>query len=101
MPRRGPWNEKPSEDLSFDFQVQNPAHARAGFLLFVDGIPSSGEQFCWLFDGTCFNIHGAILGAPLPLKGAKSGRSHCTLHVTAAFAGREAGNHGHKKIATA
>jgi hypothetical protein len=33
-PRRGPGNEKPSEDLSFDFQAQNPARARAGFLLF-------------------------------------------------------------------
>jgi hypothetical protein len=33
-PRRGPWNERPSEDLSFDFQAQNPARARAGFLLF-------------------------------------------------------------------
>jgi hypothetical protein len=34
-----PMERKPSEDLSFDFQAQNPAHARAGFCFFMDGIP--------------------------------------------------------------
>jgi hypothetical protein len=52
--RRGPWNEKPSQDLAIDFQIQNPAHARAGFLLFL-GMPSSADQFGKLLDRTCFN----------------------------------------------
>jgi hypothetical protein len=50
---RGPRNEKAAEDLSIDFQVQSPAHARAGFLLFR-GMPSSADQFDKLLDGICF-----------------------------------------------
>jgi len=42
-----------------------------GFCFFMDGIPSSADQFSKLLDGTCFNIHEAAL----PLKGARSGQN--------------------------
>jgi hypothetical protein len=90
-----PMERKALRGLIIRLPSSNPAHARAGFLLFRGRDSVIGEQFCRLIERVQYSW------APLPLKGVKSGRSHCTLHVTAALAGREAGNHGHKKIATA